>query len=80
MLINTGMNGIEDWLDKANNVVGGVGKIKKTYQLATEKPKPVIVQQGLFSGGESVNLDRTMMLYLGAGAVALLAILMVMKK
>ena len=80
MILDDQMSGIEDWLTQAESTIKSAARVRDAYKNATAKPKPVIVQQGLFSGGDPVNLDRTMMLYLAAGAVAAIALFMALKK
>lgn len=72
MLVNQGVDGIEDWLKQAESVVTSAGKVKRAYDDArAPKAKPVVVPQPQFSI-PPINLNRDLMLYIGAGVLALI--------
>lgn len=69
------MNGIEDWIKGAENVVTGAGRVRTAYNKA-RNPQVIPPTYQL----PTVNLDNTLKLYLGVGAVALVAWIWLMRK
>jgi hypothetical protein len=70
------VNGIEDWIKSAENVVTGAGRVRTAYNKATA---PQVIPAPSYQL-PTVNLDNTLKLYLGVGAVALVAWIWLMRK
>jgi len=75
MKMNSGVNGVDDWIKNIEETVTGAGKVRAAYNKATGKNKPDAVQYEPI-----ITPDTTLKLYLAAGAVALVAWVWLMRK
>lgn len=70
------INGIEDFLERAEGVVQRAGRVRRAYKDA-QKPAVVRVQE---PQGEAAFLDTTLKTYLTVGGVALVAWFLLARK
>lgn len=68
--------GVGDFFDQAERVIRGAGRIKNAYKDVT-KVEPVEAAQVTYP---AIELDRNLKLFLGAGAIALIGWIMLVKK
>ena len=69
MIVRRQLGDVEDWLKTAESAVRGAGRVRSAYRDARAQPVPVVAA----TTPPAIFLERTLMLYLAVGAVALFA-------